>query len=152
LEIAALSAALTGHRRIGIDTNILIYFLEANPKYLGLAEVVVDWMGDAGHSAVTSTLTMTDILVGLYRRGDIDHVRETRARLLELPHLDWLAPQIEVGSLAAELRATHRLHAVDAVQLATAINGGATCLVGNDAAYKRVRGLEVLLLDDFAKN
>jgi predicted nucleic acid-binding protein len=37
---------------------------------------------------------------------------------------------------------------VDAIQVATAITGGATGLVTNDQDFRRVTDLEVLMLDD----
>jgi predicted nucleic acid-binding protein len=94
---------------------------------------------------------MTDILVGPYRVGDIRRARIFRSWLADFPNLDWIAPDLEIANLGARLRAEHKLSVVDALQAATAIRSGATALIGNDAAFKRVPGIEILLLDDFVQ-
>ncbi|MEP7352534.1 MAG: type II toxin-antitoxin system VapC family toxin [Acidobacteriota bacterium] len=144
-----LKSALREHQRIALDTNVFIYHLDANPRYVELAETIFAWIEESGHSAVTSTLTMTEILVGPYRAGDVKRARIFRAWLSDFPHLDWTPPDLEISNDGARLRAEHRLAVVDALQAATAIRSGATCLIGNDATFKRVPGIEILLLDDF---
>jgi hypothetical protein len=44
--------------------------LEANPRYLALTDAVFSWIERAGHEAVTSTITTTELLVPAYRDGD----------------------------------------------------------------------------------
>ena len=46
-----LRAFLRRHRRIGIDTSIFIYQLEAHPRYDSLTEVVFSWLEASSHSA-----------------------------------------------------------------------------------------------------
>ncbi|HTY50959.1 MAG TPA: hypothetical protein VMB48_14815 [Steroidobacteraceae bacterium] len=52
---------------------------------------------------------------------------------------------------AAVLRAKHRLRTPDAIQLATGLRAGATLAVINDAAWRRVAGIDVLLLSKLAQ-
>ena len=49
---------------------------------------------------------------------------------------------------AAEVRARHGLRTPDAIMLATAVESGATLAITNDAAWRKVTGIEVLLLGD----
>jgi hypothetical protein len=70
LGIAHLRAFLRRHRTIALDTNVFVYHMEANLRYLPLTEEVFSWL-DHGHSmAVTSTLTMTELLLHPYRQSD----------------------------------------------------------------------------------
>ena len=55
---------------------------------------------------------------------------------------------IENCRLGARLRAEHHLRTPDALQAATALVSNATGFISNDAAFRRVAGLEVIVLDD----
>ena len=142
-----LSAFLRRHRRIGLDTSIFIYELEANDRYVALADRVFAWIEQPGHTAVTSTITMAELLVQPYRESDEARVDQFYGLLTTYPHLDWIAPDLEIADMAARLRALHRLKTPDAVQAATAARSQATGFVTNDAVFERVEAFETLLFD-----
>ena len=97
---------------------------------------------------MTSTITMLELLVQPYRLSDIDRVNRFYALLSTYPHLEWVAPTLEIADLGAKLRAEQGLRTPDALQAATAISSRATGFMSNDAAFQKVPGLDVLLLDD----
>ena len=142
-----LSAFLRRHRRIGLDTSIFIYELEANDRYVALADRVFAWIEQPGHAAVTSTITMTELLVQPYRESDEARVDQFYGLLTTYPHLDWVAPDLEIADMAARLRALHRLKTPDALQAATAARADATGFVTNDPVFERVEAFETLLFD-----
>ena len=142
-----LSAFLRRHRRIGLDTSIFIYELEANDRYVALADRVFAWIEQPGHTAVTSTITMTELLVQPYRESDEARVDQFYGLLTTYPHLDWIAPDLEIADMAARLRALHRLKTPDALQAATAARSRATGFVSNDPVFERVEAFETLLFD-----
>jgi len=49
LGVDQLRSFLRRHRRIGLDTSIFIYQLEANPRYVALADSVFSWVERSGH-------------------------------------------------------------------------------------------------------
>jgi predicted nucleic acid-binding protein len=53
--------------RIGIDTNIFIYFLEAHPRYGAWCASLFDRIERGHNPAVTSTVTLLELLVQPYR-------------------------------------------------------------------------------------
>ena len=148
MGLRRLRAFLRRHLRIGLDTSVFIYQLEANPRYVELAEVAFAWVEEPGHSAITSTLTMLELLVHPYRQSSERRVDEFYGLLATYPNLEWVAPDLEIADLAARIRPEHRLRTPDAVQAASVIRAGATGLITNDAVFKRVAGFETLLLDD----
>ena len=79
-----------------------------------------------GHAAVTSTVTMTEILVKPYRTLVEKEVRQIFDLLLTYPNLEWIAPDLEIAQTAARVRARYKLETPDALQAATAIRSGAT--------------------------
>jgi len=145
---AHLDDFLERHRSIGIDTSVLIYAVEAHPKYLPLAQQVLRWAFGPRGRLVTSTITMTEALVRPYRSGNRALVQEFHALLVTYPHLDWIAPSLQIADRAAQLRADHNLRTPDAIQAATALTAGVTGFITNDPAFRRVESLEILVIDD----
>jgi predicted nucleic acid-binding protein len=147
LGISHLRTFLRRHARIALDTSVFIYQLEANPRYLPLTDPIFSWLERTGSRAVTSTITMTELLVQPYRDCDEQRVDEFYGLLSTYPNLEWIGPDLEIADLAARLRAVHRLRTPDALQAATALYASATGLITNDAALQRVGEFETLVLD-----
>jgi predicted nucleic acid-binding protein len=148
LGLAQLRISLARHGSIALDTSIFIYELETNPRYVALADAIFQWIEQSGHRAITSTITMTELLVQPYREFGQPQVDAYYTRLATYPNLEWVDANIEIAGAAAKLRAAHRMSTPDALQAATAIRAQATALVTNDPIFKRVSGFEALVLDD----
>jgi predicted nucleic acid-binding protein len=144
---------LAGHRRIAIDANVFIYLIEASERYGELAQAVFEWVKQPGHSAVASTLVLTELLVPLYReRGSPtanghDKVSRARTILATYPNLEWIAADFGIADLAAQYRAQYLLKTPDALHAATAVHAGATGFVTNDGGFNRVEEFETLQFD-----
>ena len=149
MGVERLRLFLQRQRRIALDTSIFIYYMEANERYLALADAVFSWVEKSGHEAVTSTITMTELLVPSYRENDDHKVDEFYGLLSTYPNLRWIAPDLETADLAAQMRAAYRLRTPDALQAATALRATATGLITNDPAFARVREFETAILDEF---
>ena len=147
MGVERLRLFLRRYRRIALDTSVFIYQLEANPRYVALADCIFSWIEKPGHEAVTSTITMTELLVPSYRDKDEDRVDAFYGLLSTYPNLRWIAPDLETADLAAKLRAQYRLRTPDALQAATAIRAQATGFVTNDPAFARIGELETVVLD-----
>ena len=143
-----LRAFLRHHRRIALDTSVFIYQLEAHARYLGFTDHIFSWLERPDSRAITSTVTMTDLLVQPY--GDSDEFRVDRyyGLLSTYPHLEWIAPNLEIADLAARLRALHHLRTPDALQAATGVHGQATGLITNDPVFERMKVFETLVLEN----
>jgi predicted nucleic acid-binding protein len=148
LGVERLRAFLRRHQRIALDTSIFIYHLEANPKYLAYTDPIFSWLERSGSKAITSTITMTELLVLPYRDDDEQRANDFYGLLSTYPNLDWIAPNLEIAELAAQIRALHRLQTPDALQAATAVHSQATGLITNDAVFERVEGFQTLALDE----
>jgi predicted nucleic acid-binding protein len=147
LGVERLRSFLQHHRRVALDTSIFIYHLESNPKYLAYTDIIFSWLEAPVSRAITSTITMTELLVLPYRKGDEQLANDFYALLSTYPNLDWIAPNLEVAELAARIRALYRLRTPDALQAATAAYSQATALITNDAIFERVEGFQTLVLD-----
>lgn len=149
MGVERLRLFLRRHRRIALDTSVFIYQLEANARYLALTESVFSWVERAGHEAVTSTITMTELLVPSYRDNNEQRVDAFYSLLSTYPNLRWIAPELETADLAARMRAMYRLRTPDALQAATALRAQATGFITNDPAFARIGEFETAILDHF---
>jgi uncharacterized protein len=116
---------------------------------VGLTDRIFAWLAQPGHTAATSTITMTELLVQPYRDSAEQRVNEFYALLATYPNLDWTAANLEIADTAARIRATHRLRTPDALLAATAIHAGATAFITNDQVFERVDAFKTVLLDSF---
>lgn len=147
MSLARLTAFLRRHQRIGLDTSVFIYELDATPGYRELVGPIFRWIEAPRGHAVTSTVTMLELLVQPYRVGDLDRVNRFYASLSTYPNLDWIPHTLEIADQAARLRALHGLQTPDAIQAATALVSQVSGFITNDAAFVRVPELDVVLLD-----
>ena len=143
-----LDQFLSRHRKIGLDTSIFVYHVEANQKYFHLTDSIFGWLEEPRGRAATSTITLLELLVQPYRLGDIDRVNKFYALISTFPHLEWVPPTLEIADIGARFRAEYNLRTPDAIQAATAVNSVATGFISNDTGFRRVSGLEVMVLED----
>lgn len=146
MGVERLRAFLRRHGRIALDTSIFIYHLEPNPKYLAYTDPIFSWLERSGSRAITSTITMTELLVLPYRQDDQQRADDFYGLLSTYPNLEWIAPNLEIADLAARIRAPHRLRTPDALLAATAEYSLATGLITNDPVFERVNSFETLVL------
>src|SRR5688572_16720109 len=99
--MTALQSFLGAHRRIGLDTNVLIYYIEENPKYSDLLRPVFTWIVRPGHTAVLSTLIMTELLVPTYAKYEFDLADDLYGLLTKHPGFEWIPADLEICDLAA---------------------------------------------------
>ena len=146
MSVPVLEKFLRRHRRVGLDSNLLIYFIEAHASYGTLAQKVFESIEAGRNIAVCSTLSLLEVLVQPYRTKNDQIVNRFYGLLTTYPHMNWVNLSIEVADLGARLRAEYELKTPDAVLLATALHSHATGFIGNDSKLKRVKELEVLVL------
>lgn len=148
MGINRLRVFLRRHRRILLNTSIFIYQVESNPRYLACTDHIFAWLELPSTEGITSTITMTELLVQPYREGHEQRADDFYGLLSTYPNLKWIAPNLEIADLAAQIRAAHRLRTPDALQAATAAHSRATGLITNDPVFQRVGRFETLVLED----
>ena len=138
---------LAKHRRIGLDSNILIYLLASSGPLADAAARIVDAIEAGTTEAVLSTVGLIEILAGPARAGDAatfeltaDALRDLLIRVVSLDRA--------TAEDAAWIRGSFGIGLEDAVHLASARNAGATAFVTNDRRLRSIPRLEVVYLDD----
>lgn len=147
--MARIAAALQGHRLVGLDTPVFIYYLEESPRYCSCTGTLFDHVADGLIEGVTSVLTLMELAVKPLQIGRPEVADEYEVILSSYPHLAIAQIDRATARRAAELRATYRLRPADAIQVAACIEHGATAFLSNDRDLRRVSEIDILLLDDF---
>jgi uncharacterized protein len=142
---------LKNHSVIGLDSSLFIYHLEDHPRYAPLTEIIFSALEKGGNTGVSSYLTLMEILVKPKAEGLLQAARDYEYYLTTFPNLTFYEMGLEVAKKASDLRATERIKAPDAIQVATAFLYGATAFLTNDKIFERIKGLDVLILDKFLK-
>ncbi|WP_445628315.1 type II toxin-antitoxin system VapC family toxin [Nostoc sp. DSM 114167] len=132
---------------VGLDTAPLIYFIEENPNYLDVTDAFFEAMFRGDFSVVTSVLTITEVLVYPLRQGNTALAQQYREILFNSQGLTTIEVLPDIAENAAQLRANYNLRTPDAIQMATAIRGGASFFLTNDARLPSLPALTVLVLD-----
>lgn len=135
---------MVNYKRIGLDTNVLIYYIEEHPFYLGKIEPLVERIAEGKAIGITSYVTLLELLVKPLRERRLDLVEQYR-RILAA-RLEMVAMDESVSIKAAELRAKYGIRTPDAIQLASVITKNGDVFVTNDERLGVVEEIEVLTL------
>jgi predicted nucleic acid-binding protein len=134
---------------VALDTNCFIYYLEGGPWAEALKDCLFGPVERGELYAVTSVLTLTELLVRPMSLGRFDVADEYSALISSYPQLRLVPLTMEVAVRSAELRARFRVRTPDAIQLATAIEAGASLFLTNDTGMPgHVDSLRVAILKD----
>jgi predicted nucleic acid-binding protein len=132
---------------VGLDTAPLIYFIEENSNYLNVVDAFFEALFRGEFTVITSVLTITEVLVYPLRQGNTILAQKYRDILFNSQGLTIIEVFPDIAETAAQLRANYNLRPPDAIQMATAIRGGASFFLTNDTRLPSLPGLSVLVLD-----
>ena len=99
-------------------------------------------------AAVASELVLLELLVASLKKAAPDVADEIEMTLSHFPNLQLESVTREVLLRVAKIRAEYGLRTPDAIVIGTAIASRASVVVTNDDAWRKVRGLKVMLLSD----
>jgi len=134
-------SSLAPGTRVFVDTAPFIYLFDGHPT---LADVYVGLFDAADRGAlhlITSAVTVTEVLTGPCKAGLSALARQYEGALARY---EVVPIMLAIASLAARLRAEYRLRLADAMQLACALEAGATVLVTHDRDFAGVGALRVI--------
>ncbi len=90
-------------RLVGLDTAPLIYFIEENPTYINMMAAFFEAMERGEFRAVTSVITLLEVLVYPLRQLDTTLADRYRNILSFSPSLRTVEVSREIAEKAAEL-------------------------------------------------
>jgi len=97
---------------------------------------------------MTSVISITEVLVHPLRHRNTILAQQYRDILFNSQGLTTIEVLPDIAESSAKLRADYNLRTPDAIQMATAIRGGASFFLTNDTRLPSLPGLRVLVLND----
>ncbi len=140
-------ASLKGNR-IYLDANIFIYAVEGFPKYSMLCREILVAIDESIIHAVTSELTVAEVLVRPMRDANIAAVSVYEELLQNRPSLNLMPISRSVLQQAAGLRAQLNGKLPDAIHIATALQCGADLILTADRSLKVPASIKCTNLDE----
>jgi predicted nucleic acid-binding protein len=148
-----LTERLSAHTKIGLDTSIFIYHFEANPNYLPITTELLSSIEGGQREAVTSTITLMELIVHPLKLNRQDVARKYEALLVNFPHLQIVDLDRNVIRQAAQLRADFRIRPADALQAAACLVNSVTAFITNDKRLDVLQPrFEVIVLEDYSRD
>jgi predicted nucleic acid-binding protein len=144
-----LRRAVEKHKVIGLDTAPFIYYIEDVAPYADLLDPVFGLLENRALRAVTSTVTLAEILTKPFADKNFSLADEIKFTLKSFSSLSIASVDEKLGEAAALIRARYAVRLPDALQVAAAIQGDATLFLTNDKRVKKVDAVEILVLSDF---
>jgi len=136
-------------QKICIDTAPVIYFIEQHTKYQNMIRPVFEEIASGNIEAITSTITLLEVLVHPLRTGDEALAGKYRDILLSSKGLTTFEISHEVSEMASKLRAKYSIRTPDAIQIAVGNLNHATKFLTNDPDLKKVSDIKILILNDY---
>jgi predicted nucleic acid-binding protein len=144
-----LERDLAAHDVIGVDTMPFIYLWERHPRYLPFSEILFRTLKEPRVQGITSLVTLIEACVLPRREGRQDLVEAYERALLHSQQVQTLPIDANLARRAVILRAEYNVRVADALQIAAALEAGATAFVTNDRRLVRVQDLHVIVFDDY---
>lgn len=136
-SLAANALPAMQGQRVYFDTNLFIYFLEGDERYLPACLPFFQAVEDGAIEGVSGDLAVAELLVKPLRLNDSFGTEQVRALFGAQGYFKALPHDRQTLEFAAHIRATQQLGMVDAIHLATAIKARCSHILTNDDRLAR---------------
>lgn len=139
---------MTGFKRVFIDTAPIIYYLENSSQYMNSIKKFFAACVKSDIQIVTSTITVEEYLVLPYLNGRMELVENFKC-FIDYMNMEVVEINFRIAERGAKIRGRYKsFKAMDALQIATAIESGCDMFFTNDKQLRQERELPCMTLDD----
>jgi len=124
-KIAALLARMSG-KRIYMDTNIFIYFLEQSDGYYESVAPIIEACEAGKFIGYTGDVAVAETMIQPYREDNLSLIANFKTFFTTENFLSIHSHDAAIFDLAAQLRAKRGMKLIDALHYATALNPSLT--------------------------
>ena len=146
----ALAARLESSRRVHIDASVIASHLLAVPEYLALTRALFDLLSAGRVMGQTSALSLYQILAEPHRRGEARLAEHVQKRLSGCPGLEIVPVTPGIAAQAAQAQAQLGGRIERSIQISTAVERGADLYLTVGSRLRRIAGIAVADLKEFA--
>ena len=130
--------------RVYFDANPIIYFIEQNTQFTEAVTPIFEMIGDGSILALTSELSLTEVLIKPIRDNRIQVIQTHKELLLDPELFTLISPDQDTFLLAAELGGKLSMRTPDAIHMACAIESKCKYFITNDKGIKSTGGVTVV--------
>ena len=138
--------------RVYLDANVFIYAVEGFKKYTALCSAILQSIEDMKIEAVTSELTLAEVLVKPLRQNRPDVVAVYKDLIRSQFRLEVVPISRDILVTAAQHRAATGCRLPDAIHIATAVLKNSEFLFTADKSITVSDPLRVVTLDELLEN
>jgi len=138
-------------RRLHLDPAVIGYHLIGQPPFVELTRLLFAGLRADKVQAQTSAISFYQLLTEPYRRGREDLALRAYKYLTGLRGLEIVPVTGVVAQQAAEVQARLGGSHERSIQIATALRRGVRAYVTDKTALRRVAGMEIISLGDYAQ-
>jgi predicted nucleic acid-binding protein len=131
-----------------LDSNVFIYAVEGFEKYAALCSIILDSIEEMRTHAITSELTLAEVLVLPLKEGNGTAVAKYEGLIKSQYDLKLIPISRDILREAARLRASTGIKIPDAIHVATALAHGAEFIFTADRGLRAPAPLRVVTLDE----
>ncbi len=137
-------------RLVALDTMVFIYHLAGHPRYSELTTAVLAAVEAGQLAALTTTVTLAEILTAPAKVGDRQALQDYELYLTRFPNLRIVPLDVALARETALVRGETGLRTPDAIQVAAARLAGADAILTNDRRWAgRVDRPAVVVLEEW---
>lgn len=145
-----LRRALGSASRVHFDASVLALHLTGNERYTPLTRAALEMLAEGALSGSTSALSVYQLLVEAYRRGEAETAATAERYLTTIPGLSVVDVTPAIARQASQVRAQLGGSSERALQIATALAERADIFLIQRSAFRRVAGMGVESLELYA--
>ena len=146
-KVAAAIARMAG-QRVYIDTNVFIFFLDGNERYLPVVGPILQACANGTIFAATGRLAIAEVMVHPHRNGDAVTISRFKSFFTQKNFLSVVEHEPGCFDDAAMIAGQKRMKLIDAIHYRTALQAGCRFLLTNDRGFATDADMEVLQIDD----
>ena len=134
---------------VSVDTNIFVGVINKEPRSSSSKEVL-DMIDSGSLRCAVSTVVIAEVCTGYHMAGETDEKEDFLAHLQSSQNYDVVELSVGVADQAGKIKAETGMKLPDAIIVASAMRGGAECLITNDESLKKAaRYLKIVTSSEF---
>lgn len=150
-KLAPLLSRIQG-KRVYLDTNAFIYFLDKHDLYFDVVLPFFQLFNSGLSFAYTGDAAVAETMYKPYERNDIVAINEFKAFFANDELMTVLPHTTKIFELTAELAPKQKMKLIDALHYSTALSANCHFILTNDRGFVSNDRIEIIRIKDLLLN